>query len=185
MTQPIIGLITLLFMMIPPVAEIMESIMILHMHMQMPMIVIAGFLMAPFFTKRFPNFFSKWNQTGIPGMLLFIIVMSYWSIPRAMDDALTYPAVELFKFISLAFLVGVPLRDSWKKISNRWQNGVLIFFFLQFTGLGILYIAAPGQLCNNYIQSEQVTLGWGFLTIAIAILVYLVQLIFINPADYE
>lgn len=183
--QPIIGLILFLFLMLPPVANLLESIMIIHMHMQMPAIAVAGFLMAPFFIKKFPRFFETWNEKGIPGILLFTIVMTYWSIPRAMDDALTMPSVEIFKFISLAFLAGVPLRASWGKLTDFWKNAVFVFFTLQYGLMGLIYIFADSQLCNNYLQSEQITLGWGFLTIAIVLLIYLVQLVFIDPSDYE
>ncbi|WP_163971998.1 hypothetical protein [Oceanobacillus halotolerans] len=185
MTQVIVGLVSLLFLMLPPVVDILESIMIIHMHMQMPLLVITGALMAPFFQKKFPAFFAKFNTNGIPGILLFMIIMFYWTIPRTMDDALTMPLVEIFKFISLPFLAGVPLRDSWNKLSTVWKNVTFIIFFIQFTGMGILYIVSPVQLCNNYLVMEQVTLGWGFITMAAAILIYLIQLLFINPSDYE
>lgn len=65
--QPIIGLIMFLFLMLPPVANLLESIMIFHMHMQMPLIAISGFLMAPFFMEKFPKFFAKWNERRHPG----------------------------------------------------------------------------------------------------------------------
>ncbi|SET13974.1 hypothetical protein SAMN05216389_10611 [Oceanobacillus limi] len=185
MTQAKYGLVLLIFLILPPVANLLESIMIIHMHMQMPLLVIAGLLMAPFFQAKFPSFFNKWNENGIPGIMLFIIIMSYWSIPRAMDDALAISVVEYFKFVSLPFLVGVPLRDSWKKLSDFGKNLTFIIFLIQFTVMGIIYIASPDQLCNNYIRAEQVTLGWGFITMAIAIFIYLVQLLFINPSDYE
>ena len=80
--------------------------------------------------EKFPKFFAKWNERGIPGIILFTLVMTYWSIPRAMDDALTMYSVELFKFISLAFLAGVPLRASWMKLTDFWKNAVFVFFTL-------------------------------------------------------
>jgi len=159
--------------------------MIFHMHMQMPLLVAAGFLMAPFFQKKLPSFFEKYNLDGVPGILLFMIVMFFWNVPRTMDDALTIPLVEVFKFIVLPFLAGVPLRDSWRKLTERWKNATLIMFMIVYTATGILYIASPVQLCNNYLVKEQITLGWGFITIAAAILIYLIQLLFVNPSDYE
>ena len=183
--QPIIGLIMFLFLMLPPVANLLESIMIFHMHMQMPLIAISGFLMAPFFMEKFPKFFAKWNERGIPGIILFTLVMTYWSIPRAMDDALTMYSVELFKCISLAFLAGVPLRASWMKLTDFWKNAVFVFFTLQYGLMGLIYLMSDSQLCNNYLQSQHITLGWGFLTVAIALLIYLIQLVIIDPSDYE
>ena len=46
MKQSVYGLVLLIFLAVPPVAHFMESVMIIHMHMQMPLLVIAGFLMA-------------------------------------------------------------------------------------------------------------------------------------------
>lgn len=185
MNQFSIGAALFVFLAIPPVAQFMESVMVIHMHMQMPILVIAGLLMAPFFQKRFPHFFEKWNSTGIPGILLFIIIMSYWLLPRTMDESLTLQSVEVFKFISLPFLAGVPLRDSWKKLGKAWKNGAITLFAALFSGMGVLYIFAPVQLCNNYLINEQLTLGWSFLLTSIGMSIYLLYIAIIDPSQYE
>jgi hypothetical protein len=185
MNQSFYGLLLFIFLVIPPVADFMETLMVIHMHMQMPMLVIAGMLMAPFFQKRFPNFFQKWNSNGIPGITLFVIIMVYWMLPRTMDEALTSPLVEGFKFISLPFLAGISLRDSWKKLNPFGKNSIIISFTVLFIGLGWLYIWSPVQLCNNYLMIEQVTLGWAFLLTAIGMVVYLGYNFFIDPSAYE
>ncbi|AIM16861.1 hypothetical protein [Neobacillus sedimentimangrovi] len=184
MNQSFYGLLLFVFLLIPPVASFMESIMIIHMHMQMPMLVISGFLMAQFILKLFQRFFEKWNSNGVPGILLFVIIMVYWMLPRTMDEALTVPAVEVFKFISLPFLAGVPLRDSWKKLSSKGKTTIIILFTLLFIGVGALYIWSPVQLCNNYLVMEQLTLGWGFMTTAICMIIYLVYTYFVDPSEY-
>ncbi|WP_416148821.1 hypothetical protein ACM26V_21540 [Salipaludibacillus sp. HK11] len=185
MNQFTFGLLLLIFLALPPVAYLLESIMIVHMHMQMPLLVIAGFLMARLFQDKFPKFFVNWNLNGIPGILLFSIIMIYWMIPRAMDDALTYQTVEIFKYISLPFLAGVPLRDSWQKINLQMKNAVIIIFTIIFFVMGWLYIKWPEQLCNNYLIIEQVTLGWGFLTMAVCMVIYLIYDTFVDRTAYE
>jgi len=185
MRQPAYGLALFIFLILPPVVTLAESIMAIHMHMQMPLFVISGILMAPFFQKVFPKVFEKWNHNGIPGILLFIIIVIYWMIPRTMDEALTITAVELFKFISLPFLAGVPLRDSWKKVSDRIKNIVYVSLSVIFTLMAWLYIASPNQLCNNYLIVEQKTLGWGFVFFAACIFFYFVQTLFIKESDYD
>jgi len=160
--------------MIPPVAHLLESIMIMHMHMQMPLLVIAGFLMANFFRVKSPSFFENWNGNGLPGILLFSIITIYWMIPRTMDEALTLHTVEIFKFISLPFLAGVPLRDSWNKISPKAKTIVFTAFTILFFSMGILYTMVPVQLCNNYLLIEQMTLGWGFITMAVCMVIFLI-----------
>lgn len=179
------GLLILIALALPPVANLMESVMIIHMHMQMPMLVFTGFLMARFFQVCFPGFFEKWNHNGVPGILLFSIIMVYWMLPRTMDEALIVTSVEVFKFISLPFLAGIPLRDSWGKLGEKGRNIVIIVFTVIFLLLGWLYIDSPVQLCNNYLMIDQITLGWGFLTTAIGMIIYLLYNYFIDPSAYE
>src|SRR5690625_1810101 len=156
-----------------------------YMHMQMPLLAIAGMLMTPLLQKKFHSFFSKWNENGVPGIFLFLVVVFYWLVPRAMDEALVLPYMEFFKFISWTFLVGVPLRDSWPKLTKGIKNAVYIILSVVYIGMAGLYIFAPDQLCNNYLIVEQRTLGWGFLLIAFCILLYFIQMRFIKEYDAE
>jgi|SRR5690625_857744 len=185
MKQAIYGLILLVFLSLPPVIDLAESIMSIHMHMQMPLLAVAGMLMTPFLQQKFKSFFEKWNANGVPGIILFLIVVFYWLIPRAMDDALMSIPVEIFKFFSWTFLIGVPLRDSWPKLSKAVKNTVYIVLSVVYIGMAGLYIFSPDQLCNNYLIVEQRTLGWGFLLIAFCILLYFVQTLFIDEEAYE
>ncbi len=185
MKQAIYGLVLYIFLMLPPVIDLAESIMSIHMHIQMPLLGIVGLLMTPFLQKKFPNFFKKWNSNGVPGIALFMIIVIYWLIPRTMDEALTVPVVEVFKFISWPFFVGVPLRDSWKKLDKFAKNFVFISISIIFSLMAWLYIASPEQICNNYLIIEQRALGWGFLIIAACIMLYFVQSLFVDETEYE
>lgn len=185
MKQFLYGLFIFIVLTLPPVANLLESIMIVHMHMQMPLIVFSGFLMAKLFQIRFPQFFEKWNRNGVPGILLFIVILVYWTIPKTMDETLTIPSMEIFKFISLSLLAGVPLRDSWKKLTSKAKNIIFIFFTVKYLGMGWLYINTTLQLCNNYLLIDQLTLGWGFITTAICILIYLVYVNFTDQSMYN
>lgn len=185
MNQPIFGLLLFIFLITPPVANLMESVMIIHMHMQMPMLIIAGFFMGKFVIGRFTGFFEKWNQNGVPGIILFVIILVYWMLPRTMDEALSLYSVELFKFISLPFLAGIPLRDSWKKLSSAWKNVLIISFTVLFAGMGLLYIISPVQLCNNYLLIDQITLGWGFITMGLGLGIYLIYDAIVDRSQYE
>ncbi|TDK59117.1 hypothetical protein E2K98_20670 [Bacillus salipaludis] len=185
MKQFIYGLLLYITLMIPPVAHFLESIMIVHMHMQMPLLVFSGFLMARLFQIKFPRFFEKWNGNGIPGIMLFLIVAVYWTIPKTMDETLTIQSAEIFKFISLPFIGGISLRDSWKKLSVMGKNTVIIIFTVKYFGMGLLYIETPVQVCNNYLIIDQLTLGWGFLTTAICLVIYLIYTAVIDRSKYE
>ncbi len=102
-----------------------------------------------------------------------------------MDDALTSSIVEIFKFISLPFLAGIPLRDSWEKLKEWGKTALVVVFILAFIGLGLLYTMSPVQLCNNYLLAEQVTLGWGYITMAITLFFYLIYRFFVDSSQYE
>ncbi len=184
MKQAMYGLILYVFLMLPPVIHLSESIMAIHMHMQMPLLAVVGILMTPFLQKKFPNFFNTWNEHGFPGILLFLIVFSYWLIPRAMDDAMTLPYVEVFKFISWPFLIGVPLRDSWTKISLTYKNITLTILAVLYLLMAGVYIFSPDQLCNNYLIVDQRTLGWSFLLGAFCFIIYVIQTLFIDPSQF-
>ncbi|GAB3790007.1 hypothetical protein [Virgibacillus kimchii] len=185
MRQTKYGLILYIFLMLPPVATLFEFNMTIHMHMQMPLLAAAGMLMYPYLKRKFPGFFEKYNKNGIPGIILLLIVVSYWLLPRAMDEALTVPAVQVFKFISWPFLVGVPLRDSWNKLSVFGKNVVLGILSILFILMAVVYIFADSQLCNNYLIVEQITLGWAFGFIALALIIYIIQQFFIDHSEYE
>ncbi|MDO6451422.1 hypothetical protein [Oceanobacillus profundus] len=184
MKQPIYGLGIYLFLMLPPVVTLLESIMVVHMHMQMPLLVMVGMLFTPFLQQTFPAFFEKWNENGVPGIVLFMIIISYWMIPRTMDEALTVSAAEIFKFISLPFLAGVPLRDSWSKLTIKGKNSIFILLSILFGIMAWIYILSPNQICNSYLIKEQKALGWTFLLTGLCIVIYFIQMLFIDKEEY-
>ncbi|HLR23099.1 MAG TPA: hypothetical protein VK100_05175 [Pseudogracilibacillus sp.] len=184
MKQAVYGSILLIFLMLPPVTHLAESIMSIHMHMQMPLIAIGGMLLTPFLQKKFPSFFEKYNENGIPGIILFFIIMLYWIIPKAMDDVLSSGYAEAFKFISWA-LLGIALRDSWSKISRGWEYIVFIGVAIMYMTMAGLYIFSPDQLCNNYLIVEQRTLGWSYFFIALCLLLYFIQDLFADKDAYQ
>ncbi|WP_261130495.1 hypothetical protein [Bacillus sp. Marseille-Q3570] len=74
---------------------------------------------------------------------------------------------------------------SWKKLSSFGRNSIIVSFTVMFFGMGWLYIESPEQLCNNYLLIEQITLGWGFVTMAICLVIYLVYFYFIDHSQYS
>src|SRR5699024_12362924 len=108
---------------------------------------IGGMLLTPFLQKKFPSFFEKYNENGIPGIILFFIIMLYWIIPKAMDDVLSSGYAEALKFISWA-LLGIALRDSWSKIYRGWVFMVFMGAAIMYMTMAGLDILSPDQLCN-------------------------------------
>ncbi|PAV31035.1 hypothetical protein CIL05_04825 [Virgibacillus profundi] len=185
MKQAVSGIVLYGILLIPPVRIYMESIMVLHMLVQLPLLILAGWLVGRIVINKFQRFFAKWNGNGIPGILLVMIITMYWMLPRAMDEALTYTSVEIFKFIGLSLFVGVPLRDSWNKLKGVGKSFIFLNYLPMFGLMAWLYIDSPIQICNNYLELEQKILGWGFLIITAVMVLYIIQMVFTDHSEEE
>src|SRR5690625_6899931 len=114
-----------------------------HMHVEMSLLIDSGYLMVQLINNKYKRFFSAYNENGIPGILLVYFITMYWMIPRAMDEAIMLHTAETFKFISLPFLVGIFLYDSWPKFSDV-RNSFLAFNYIpMLVIMAWLYIDSP------------------------------------------
>ncbi|WP_164668107.1 hypothetical protein [Virgibacillus doumboii] len=177
------GFLLFIILIIPTVRNLMESVMVVHMLVQIPLLIISGWWVAGYFQKKFPGFFEKWNENGIPGITLVVFITIYWMIPRTLDEALVSWDVELFKFISLPFLAGIPFRDSWRKLGSVGKSFIIFNYIPMFGLMAWLYIDAPVRICNNYLEVEQKVLGWGFLAVTAALVLYILQSVFTDQSD--
>jgi hypothetical protein len=185
MKQCIAGLILYAVLLIPSVLHFLESVMITHMLLQIPLLILAGWLIGKVMVAKYKAFFDKWNANGVPGMTLVFFVTMYWMLPRAMDEALLFWPVEAFKLIGLPLLVGIPLRDSWGKLKEIGQSFVYLNYLPMFGLMAWLYIGTPVQICNSYLESEQRLLGWGFLMITAAMVFYIIQYVFTDHSEKD
>lgn len=172
----------LILLAIPPIRSMLESVMIVHMLVQLPLLIIAGLWIGRYIVRRFHSIFQNWNKNGIPGILIVVFITTYWMIPRALDEALTLPSIEVLKFITLP-IVGVFLVDSWKKIKTLGRTFVFLNYLSMFGLMGWLYIDSPIQICNNYLLVEQKILGYGFLFITIIMVLGIIQYVFTDHSE--
>jgi hypothetical protein len=136
----------------PPCARLLESQLVLHMGVQIPLLAVSGYLAARGALRgRNP----RWNDDGLPGLIAAVAVGLVWMLPRAMDAALAEASVELAKFASLPLLVGVPLAASWPRAHPIARGFVLANLLSKLAVLGWLYAAAPVRVCNYYLASDQ------------------------------
>lgn len=182
MRQTIYGIVLYIILVIPPVTLFLESIMLLHMLVQMPLLILAGYLLGKWALTRYKIFFHKWNTTGISGIIIVLFVTTYWMLPRAMDESLSVWYIELFKFISLP-VAGLFFRDSWRKLQILGKAFLFLNYISMFGIMAWLYIDSPIQVCNNYLETEQQALGWGFLVITAGMILYIVQLTFTDQSE--
>ncbi|MUV38552.1 hypothetical protein JNUCC1_02406 [Lentibacillus sp. JNUCC-1] len=184
MKQLWMGFLMYMILILPFVSDWMEARMIVHMLLQMPLLIVAGYWMGKGIIPHTRRFWVKWNAAGGPGILVFVFITMYWMLPRAMDEALVLSHVEWFKFISLP-IAGICLFDSWKKSSGIIKSFVFLNYLSMFALMGWLYIDSPIQLCNNYLETQQRLLGWGFVLITALMVVYLLQIVFVDQGEAE
>lgn len=184
MKQLGLGFILFAILLVSPFKNYFESIMFLHMLIQLPLLIVVGWLIGKWVIHKFPHFFSVWNTNGVPGMILVVFITMYWMVPRALDEAITVGFVEVFKFISLP-IVGLLLRDSWHKIQILGKSFIYLNYLSMFGLMAWLYIDSPIQICNNYLVTQQKALGWGFLVITVWMVLYMLQAVFTDHSEKD
>ncbi|MCE4957384.1 hypothetical protein [Macrococcoides caseolyticum] len=171
MRQFYYGLALFIFLALPPIRTLFESIMVMHMHMQMMLLFIAGWLMGKLVNQKLIKA-HRYNTTGMPGLIIFIFLFIYWMLPRAMDEALEYLQVEAFKFVSIP-LIGMLFRDSMAKLNHNKKFIIYTCIAITFSILAYFYIFSETTLCNNYLENDQLAVGYGFIFIAISVVLFM------------
>ncbi|HEY9571943.1 MAG TPA: hypothetical protein VIR76_02335 [Pusillimonas sp.] len=163
---------------------ILTRSMSLHMLLHIPLILFAGIfatqglsasgLGARVGMRGLREHWAKYNEYGIPGLLLCAFVAAYWMIPRSLDQVLVSAPANGLKYAGL-FIAGMALYDSLRR-----SNSVITLFFLgNFSWMtaiaGLLYQDNPQRLCNFYLLSDQEIAGKGLVIVAVVVpLVWLV-----------
>jgi hypothetical protein len=169
MNRAIAAMLVICVLALTGVREILEREMITHMLVQIPLLVVAGILLASGIPQSWNVRIAAWNRGGITGALLAVIVSSWWMVPRALDSALASPGAEWWKFVSLPLLVGVPAALSWQPLGALGRGFVVANVLPMWAVVGWLYIVAPVRVCNYYLVDQQVIAGRGLLWLSIAV----------------
>ncbi len=161
------GLLLIWVVALPATRRALEASMVAHMLVQIPLLVLAGALLARCIPAKLRRGFEELDAHGVPGMLAAAFASSYWMLPRALDAALSDPLAELAKFWSLPLLVGVPLALSWPRMGPIGRGFVLANAISMIAVVGWLYREAPVRLCSWYLVDQQVLLGNALLALAL------------------
>ena len=162
-----IGLCVVMVLGLPWVRSWLEGEMITHMLLQIPLLAIAGVLLASALPRTWRERIAGWNRGGISGALLATIVSSWWMVPRALDSALASPGAEVWKFVSLPLLVGLPAAVSWEPLGSLGRGFVIANVLPMWAVVGWLYVAAPVRVCNYYLMDQQLVAGQGLLWLSL------------------
>ncbi len=163
---PILVLIAAIGLSLPNVRHLIASSMAVHMLVQMPLLILAGYSLNIYKQK------VSYTLTISAAQWLWIYLTTmFWMLPISVDKALIYPAWDIFKIFSL-LVTGIVLKVVFQ--SHR----LLALFFIGSTVMmlffvGFNYQQSDVRLCNAYlIESQQIT-GTGLIILASALLLFL------------
>lgn len=172
----------------PPLRHALESTMSLQMLVQLPLLALAGWLIAREASGWLARRIVPWNYRGVSGLLLASLTSMVWMLPLAMDAALDDPRVALAKFVSVPMMIGAAVALSWPRAGFVIRGVVVLELTATAFRLGWLYLISPVRLCSNYLLDDQQRLGVLLLAIGSAIVLALAWKLLwgrfdIGPAD--
>ncbi len=153
------------------IATWLESDIRLHMLVQIPALVLIGYQLS--FSDYIQNKFAKVvDPSGQASVILAVLSVLFWMIPKSLDQALNNELWEIIKYLTLPLLIGLPLGIGWHKVSIIFQGVVIIEFLAMLLRLGWLYSDSPIRLCSSYGLEQQQSLGALLLLIALTLSMY-------------
>ncbi|MCC7025050.1 MAG: hypothetical protein IT338_19620 [Thermomicrobiales bacterium] len=156
----------LLIAAVPPLAWWWEASLVRHMLMQIPMLVLAGFLLGTLVAPSPDLGVREERAGGIAAVLLATFCVTFWMIPRWLDAAVASHRVDAIKIMTLVLLAGLPLAWGWPRLGPVARGFVWVQAISMAIVLGLLYLTFPNRLCNSYLVNEQAILGIAMLGIA-------------------
>ncbi len=162
----------------PPLRSLIEQSMLWHMVIQMPSLVLGGWVvMGAIRNTVVPAAMAAWNRYGLTGFIAAQAIAAYWMLPLAIDRAVVLPAADGAKLVTL-LACGALLRHSVDR-----APAVLQLFFIGYAvpmmiWLGLYFASVDLRLCNAYSLESQVRAGYGLAVLALVLgTLWLVQML--------
>jgi len=162
------GVLLFVLLLAPPLRGWLESSMTAHMLVQIPLLVLSGWLAAASRAPHRSRSLQYWNPGGAPGLLLAVAITTTWMVPRALDLAVTTWPVDVAKALSLA-LAGALGQCSWARAGAPGQAFFVGNVAWMAAVVGLLLRDAPVRVCTSYLARDQWYAGTGLLLLATAV----------------
>ncbi|ODT35226.1 MAG: hypothetical protein ABS55_09455 [Lautropia sp. SCN 70-15] len=159
-----------LLLLWPALRHVIESRMLLHMLVEFPALLAAGWAArrmcpgsGPMRALSLACRHLDWR--GWTGATLLSAVTAVWMIPTLLDLALLTPAVAAAKYCAW-WLAGWTIADGWGRLDPELRLWVLGNLAWMTGTAGLLYLDAPQRLCVNYLQDDQRHTGIALIALA-------------------
>lgn len=151
----------------PPLRHLLEASMALHMLVEFPLLLAAGWAAASL-RPRVVDGTSRWDAEGLSSALLVLVTTAFWMLPVALDLALLSPWIALAKALNWLAAGAVLARAL-----PRWRPELRLFVLFNLAWMmataGLLYREAESRLCVNYLVDQQWWAGTGLLALAVVL----------------
>ena len=150
----------------PPVRAWLESSMVLHMLVQLPLLAGIGFCAGWAWMQARPGdaaartlgVAQSFNTGGLTGILAASFVMVLWMLPRFLDLARLDAAVDALKYVSVP-AAGAAIALSWPRLPVIARAVVHLEVIATLFRFGWGYLAAEERLCLAYLAGDQQRTG--------------------------
>lgn len=161
---------------LPPLRHLIEQSMTWHMVVQMPLLMLAGWVFAHLVALPARRFLQlskapSWNQFGLTGGVTTLVVLVYWMLPSSIDRALVVPRVDAFKVVSL-WSCGVLLRHCAERAPWLVQLFFIGTVLPMLVWAGLYFASTDLRLCNAYSLDSQIAAGRSLVGLAVALAVW-------------
>ncbi len=174
--KTVIALALIFLLATPLVRESLEQYMLTHVLIQLPLLVICGMCIADDMVEQ--TKFTIAYQYSLPLVAIALVTAMIWMLPRMLDISLEHSSYVWAKFISLPFLLGLPLRLGWRNVGPITKAFIITNILSMLIVLAWLYIEAPTRLCNYYLIDEQHNLGISLIYISGLVSLYWIAKLF-------
>jgi len=144
-----------------------------QMLLQLPLLFVAGWLFRSAVPGGALSRLERWNAGGVTGLVLATVVGAYWMLPRSLDASTVDPGMAAAKYLSVPFLIGLPMAISWPRMGFVVRGFLLAESVAMLFRLGWVYRISPVRLCNNYGLDDQQRLGGALLVLGGGLLAWL------------
>lgn len=180
-SAPWAGPALLAVLVLTPLRPWLEASLMGHMLVQIPLLVLAGALIARSLPVVWRARAVRLDAYGVLGLLLALFVVVYWLLPRNLDAAVLEAGAGWAKIATLVLMAGVPLGLTAHRLpllvrGVLWVKGTAMFFVM-----GWLYREAPDRLCNAYLLGEQQVLGTLMLVLGGVSLLLILAMLMLGP----
>jgi len=165
----LLGVALWLWLATPAARAMLEARLVSHALVQLPLLVVAGWLLAGPVVGPLARPLAVVDRAGLTGLVLGLGITAFWMLPRTLDAALVDWRLEAFKLVSLPLGLGLLLRLDWQRLPPLLRGVVKAQLVSMCLFLAWLYTAAPVRLCNSYLAAEQAELGRTLLVLGLAL----------------